>query len=148
MFRLMTLLVASQGMTYILLSWLNRKKLVELMNDWVQLRREMSKKLLGAGDNTETQETSNGRWLKRYAMASFSVIFVSINGTCGYIFIWLSPEHPDHILEVSFLTLMACYLGFSGALSDAKVVLMLKELRGSFSRVRQQQCSAGANVGT
>lgn len=134
MFTLMTLLAALQGQGTILLSWLNRMKLVRFMNDWIQLRRDIRVQLR-ANNITTHDENSSGNVMKYYAVGLFAIIYISVHVICASIVISLAPQHPDRTLEVVHLTLIAGYFGFSGALLDAKFLLILNELKDSYSQV-------------
>ena len=136
MFKFMTLIMASQGQSHILLSWLNRTKLVRLMNGWIQLRRDLSSQLK-ADDDAVVQQTSSGARLQNYAVVSGGIIYLLINAICGCFLASLVPAHPDRSLELAFLTLTICFLGFSGTLLDVKVFLSFKELKTNFTQVCQ-----------
>ena len=131
MFTLLTLLMASQGQGHILHSWLNRHKLVKLMNNWIELRHKIRQQLQ-INARSAPRHSSN----ESNVLAWSALIYVLLNVVIGLIFVSLAPAHPQRHLEVTYLTLICGYFGISEVLLDLKVILIFNELRANFTQVR------------
>ena len=131
MFTLLTLLMASQGQGHILHSWLNRHKLVTLMNNWTALKCKIRKHLKN-DDESAPRQSSNESNLAVCCAIMYALLHVII----GLIYMSVAPVHSQRILEVTYLTLISCYFGLSEILVDAKVLLIFNELRANFTQVR------------
>ena len=123
----MILLAAAQGQGQILLSWLNRRKLVTLMNGWTELRHNIRKQLK---INTKSVQRPSSK-----PVAGFAIIYVLFNAAIGCILASFVPPHPQRHLEMAYFTLMLSYFGFAEVLVDAKVLLIFTALRANFTQV-------------
>ena len=130
MLKLMVLLIASQGQGHILHSWLNRQKLVRLMNDWTELRRNIRKQL-----QTDTESTQRPFYKESNVVTCCTILHALLHLVVGLTIATFTPVHPHRNLELTYLTLMICYFTFSELLLDAKVPLIFNELRANFTQV-------------
>ena len=148
MFKLMIVVISTQQVACILLSWLNGQKLVHLMNDWASLNEQTQKELsVTTGAATKLKSPRHAYFTHYHIAVGIGVAYVMVPPVFATAFFLIScPPHAHAILEVSFLSIIASYLGLSETLQDVKVVLMLNQLAINFRQVRFTTRSFNVNL--
>ena len=121
-----------QLLVNLLYGWSSRRKLVQFMNSWVDLKRNLSSFLKSDKRRVTTEP------VHYYATLCLTVVcYLGV----GAMFSSIStdiPSHADRALELTIFGLVFGYLFLVESLKDYFVVFVFYELLGGFRQVMQK----------